>query len=194
MKVSDIDRGELERLWDAVHALQSQAPIGFSSVSRGALEITSPEGLIVGKADGEGAGQGSQKVYGTLNVTGTLNGDGTIDWDGPVQLQGKVDVSGSMHVKGGGRVIVSQEGDTNYSMQVLFEDGKGKLVAFGVPVELRAWATYVQLNENGLQIGGGGGTITMTNDGIQIVSPAGASGPWIELKGDGIYFRNLPDS
>ncbi|PPH51193.1 hypothetical protein [Rathayibacter sp. AY1E1] len=194
MKINDVDRGELARLWDAIHSLQAQAPIGFSSVSRGALEITSPEGLIVGKPDGEGARQGSQKVYGTLNVVGTLNGDGTIDWEGPVALKGRVDVTGRLHVQGGGRFVASQSGETGQSMQLFYESSTGYLTSFGVPLEIRAWASTVRLNENGLSIEGGGATITMSRDGVQITGPDGGDGAWIELKGKAIYLHNLPSS
>ncbi|PPH99736.1 hypothetical protein C5C95_06220 [Rathayibacter sp. AY1B7] len=170
MKLNDIDRGELARLWDAIHALQSQAPIGFSSVSRGALEITSPEGLIVGKADGEDAGQGSQKVYGMLDVVGRV------------------------HVKGGGRFVASQSGDKAQSMQLFYENGIGYVTSFGVPLEIRAWSNTIRLNENGLAIEGGGATITMSGDGVQITGPDGADGAWIELKDGAIFLRNLPNS
>ncbi|PPG36339.1 hypothetical protein [Rathayibacter sp. AY2B5] len=170
MKINDVDRGELARLWDAIHALQAQAPIGFSSVSRGALEITSPEGLIVGKPDGEDARQGSQKVY------------------------GKLDVVGRVHVKGGGRFVASQSGETGQSMQLFYESSTGYLTSFGVPLEIRAWESTVRLNENGLRIEGGGATITMSRDGVQITGPDGADGAWIELKGKAIYLHNLPSS
>ncbi|MWV50056.1 peptidoglycan DD-metalloendopeptidase family protein [Rathayibacter sp. VKM Ac-2803] len=158
----------LAALWRLVKRLALANPLNNGSVDRGALTIRSPEGLVVGDVESGADGGGSAKVYGTINITGRLEGDGTLVWDGPAELTGKVDLVGSMHVFGGGQVIVSQEGDANYSMRVLFEDGKGKLVAYGVPVELRAWASTVQLNQNSLLVEGGGGRFQIEDGAVTI--------------------------
>ncbi|QHF24095.1 hypothetical protein GTU73_08780 [Rathayibacter sp. VKM Ac-2804] len=194
MQYDDLDKSELLRRLEKLERLVTQAPIGFSSVTNGALRILSDEGLIVGEAEGENAGKGSQKVYGTIEVTGTLRGDGSIDWEGPVQLKGQVDVTGRMRVQGGGRVVASDAGDNGHSMQLYYQDGVGKVFAFGVPMEIRAWSSVIQLNERGLIISGGGGVIGMSEDSIEIVGPDGSAGAWIELKGGDVFVHNLPDS
>lgn len=71
----------LRRLRD----LETASPVGFTSVTRGALRVASNEGLLV---------EGSAKVSGWLVVTGTLKGTGTFDWSGDLIL------SGSQHVTG----------------------------------------------------------------------------------------------
>lgn len=194
MRHDDLNEDELAKLVRRIEKLERAAPLGFSSIERGALRILSEEGLVIGEAEGENAGQGSQKVYGTVEITGTLRGDGTIDWEGPVQLKGQVDVTGRMRVQGGGRVVASDAGDNGHSMQLYYQDGVGKVIAFGVPMEIRAWASVIQLNEHGLIVSGGGGVIGMSEDSIEIVGPDGADGAWIELKGGDIFFHNIPDS
>lgn len=211
MGIDNPEDNSLPALWRLVKRLARANPLNNGSVDRGALTIRSPEGLVVGVPEGAGAGQGSQKVYGTIEVTGTLRGDGTIDWEGPVQLKGKVDVTGRMHVMGGGRIVSSDVGDVNYSMQMFYKDARGNVVAFGVPMLIQAWESLVQLNEDnlristvgnasvqlnrdGMRIEAGGNSITMSEDSVQIVGNDGAGGAWIELRDGDIFFRNVPDS
>lgn len=81
---------ELQR---RIRVLETQAPVGFTAVSRGALRILSAEGLIV---------EGSARVGGLLAVTGTetvdgrLEGSGVLDWSGAVWLRGSVMIPGNL--------------------------------------------------------------------------------------------------
>ncbi|MCJ1687791.1 hypothetical protein [Rathayibacter sp. VKM Ac-2927] len=211
MQYDDLDKSELLRRLEKLERLVTQAPIGYSSVTHGALRILSEEGLVVGEAEGENAGQGSQKVYGTVEITGTLRGDGTIDWDGPADFTGRLGVTGTMHVTGGGRIVSSDVGDVNYSMQMFYKDGTGNVIAFGVPMVIQAWSSVVQLNEDalristvgnasvqlnrdGLRIEAGGNSITMSEDSMQIVGNGGAAGTWLEFKDGDFFVHNLPTS
>lgn len=90
-------QGELRDLLRRVRQLETGSPLGNTSITRGALRVASPEGLIV---------EGSETVSGTLDVTGTLvlsgvlNGDGTITWTGPTNLQGVTVITGDTTVQG----------------------------------------------------------------------------------------------
>ncbi|WP_193596067.1 hypothetical protein [Microbacterium sp. YJN-G] len=70
---------EIRDLMRRIRVLESASPLGWSSVTEGALEIRSPEGLI---------------VIGSAKVSGTLTGSGTFDWTGPMNLQGAQTITG----------------------------------------------------------------------------------------------------
>lgn len=177
MAIDNPEDNSLAALWRLVKRLASANPLNNGSVDRGALTIRSPEGLVVGDEASGAEGGGSAKVFGLLNVLG------------------KIFVTGRMHVMGGGRVISSDVGDENFSMQMFYANARGNVVAQGVPMRIQAWDSIIDLNENGLQIqGGDGNAITMSAGGMQIIGPGGGAGAWIELKDGEIYFRNLPDS
>lgn len=78
---------QLAEVLRRIRVLETQAPVGFTSVSRGALRILSPEGLIV---------VGTARVTGTQYVDGRLEGDGVFDWSGAVWLRGSVMVPGNL--------------------------------------------------------------------------------------------------
>lgn len=90
-------QGELRDLLRRVRQLEAGSPLGNSSITRGALRVASPEGLIV---------EGSEKVTGTLDITGTLtisgilNADGTITLTGPVTMTGETNLNGPTTLNG----------------------------------------------------------------------------------------------
>lgn len=71
---------EIEKLWKRLERLERGAPIGFSSISRGALRILSPEGLI---------------VVGSASISGLLTGDGELVWDGSITFTGPFTIDGT---------------------------------------------------------------------------------------------------
>lgn len=73
-----------------------------SSISKGALRILSPEGLIV---------VGSASVSGLLDVDGTLDGTGSFDWSGPWELSGAGQITGDVTATG----TWTWQGDLNLS-------------------------------------------------------------------------------
>jgi cytoskeletal protein CcmA (bactofilin family) len=74
-----------------IQKLESAAPTGFSSVTRGQFRVASQEGLLV---------QGSQRVTGTLFIDGTERVDGTLVVAGTLNVTGTSTVSGNMAVTG----------------------------------------------------------------------------------------------
>jgi cytoskeletal protein CcmA (bactofilin family) len=76
MDVPDVIRKLVER----IERLERAAPIGFSAVSRGALRITSEEGLI---------------VEGSARISGVLDGDGQLLWSGPITFTGPFTINGA---------------------------------------------------------------------------------------------------
>lgn len=78
-----------------IRDLETQSPVGFTSVTRGALRVASNEGLLV---------EGSAKVSGWLIVTGMLKGTGTFDWSGDLLLSGSQHVTGPTTFDGSLRV------------------------------------------------------------------------------------------
>jgi len=101
--MDNLNAPALEELVRRIEKLERGAPVGFSSVSRGALRITSAEGLIVqgsAKVSGTLAVTGTENVTGTLNVSGTLNADGTISLKGPVTISGATSITGNVTATG----------------------------------------------------------------------------------------------
>lgn len=76
MDVTDVIRKLVER----IERLERSAPVGFTAVSRGALRITSDEGLI---------------VEGSARISGTLDGDGHLIWSGDVVFTGPFTIDGT---------------------------------------------------------------------------------------------------
>jgi hypothetical protein len=72
---------EIRDLMRRIRVLESASPLGYSSITEGALEIRSEEGLI---------------VIGSLRISGVMNGDGTITWTGPWNLTGLGTVTGDV--------------------------------------------------------------------------------------------------
>lgn len=193
MGIDNPEDNSLPALWRLVKRLARANPLNNGSVDRGALTIRSPEGLVVGDEQSGADGGGSAKVFGLLNVVG------------------KILATGRIHILGGGRLVASDIGDSNFSMQVYYKDGGGKVVAFGVPMTIQAWSSILQLNEenlristvgnasvqlnrDGMRIEAGGNSITMSEESIQIVGPSGGDGVWLELKGRDFFVHNVPDS
>lgn len=94
------DFAELKRL---VRQLLTQAPIGHSSVSEGALRILSAEGLIVegtARVDGTLIVTGEERVDGILRVTGTLIMSGDLNVTGSTEITGPTTITGALDIEG----------------------------------------------------------------------------------------------
>jgi hypothetical protein len=76
METADVIRKLVER----IERLERAAPVGFTAVSRGALRITSDEGLI---------------VEGSARISGVLDGDGDLIWSGPIVFTGGFTINGT---------------------------------------------------------------------------------------------------
>lgn len=81
----------------------TQAPLGYSSVSEGALGILSNEGLIVdgsAKVTGWLIVTGTERVTGLLEILGTLRAAGVIEFTGPTTIAGTTEITGDTTVTG----------------------------------------------------------------------------------------------
>lgn len=160
---------EILELKRRIHVLESASPLGQSSVSEGALEIRSEEGLI---------------VIGSIRISGVMNGDGTITWTGPWNLTGlgtvtgDADWSGDINLTG----IIEVGGPTG----VTINGATGEIAVNGAfPVRLR-------------QVGGGavievGGTTISVQDGLLKIDAGSGTGVFqdgfgIQLKSGGVAF------
>lgn len=112
---------ELRELKRRIRVLESASPLGYSSISEGALEIRSAEGLIVdgsARVDGTLSGSGtfswtggmtlagSQNVTGPTTFTGQLTVNGPWKFVGSGEITGDVSVTGDIEILPGGRIKV----------------------------------------------------------------------------------------
>jgi len=95
--VDNLNSSELKDILRRLHILETTQPVGYTSVSEGALRIVSAEGLIV---EGSESVTGTLTVSGTLTMSGTLNADGTITFTGPVTISGATGITGPLTVTG----------------------------------------------------------------------------------------------
>lgn len=93
----DVMYQELQELQQLVRGLLTQSPLGYSSITRGSLRVSSNEGLFV---DGSAKVDGWLIVTGTERVTGRLEGSGVFDWTGPMYLRGAQSVTGQVTFNG----------------------------------------------------------------------------------------------
>lgn len=147
----DLDRSAVIRdLKRRIRVLETQAPVGFTAVSRGALRIISPEGLIVdgsarvgGRLDGSGTFDwtGPMWLRGSIMLPGNLTGVGTLLWSGPWELRGNGDITGDVGIDGdlslgsgrflAGPLIIDKAGGYGarvYSTGTLLLDASGNVV------------------------------------------------------------------
>ncbi|MCU1596872.1 MAG: phage endopeptidase [Glaciihabitans sp.] len=111
---------EIRALFHRLERLERAAPVGFSTVSRGALHITSPEGLIV---------DGSELVNGTLTIVGVLEADGTVALTGVLTNTGTTNLNGPTAIAG----TLSVSGATSLAAALTIGTG-GKIVVNGMTI------------------------------------------------------------
>lgn len=150
----------LGELLDRVRVLESNAPTGNSSVSKGAFEIRSIDGLIV---EGQARVTGILVVDGTLTVSGTetvtgsliisggqiingtfiINGTTTVNgvstYVGDVNITGLLNLTGTMHVLGGGQIKVGA-----LTISPTVADGSG----LNAPVKIKLDTPLVEVTQS----------------------------------------------
>jgi hypothetical protein len=107
------------------------APIGFSTISRGSLQILSPEGLIVKgsmRVDGQCVGSGAWTWTGTTTLNGPVNIAGTQTVTGVLNVNGPWNLAGTGGITG----AVACTGNWTWTGQLLVNAG-GKIVIAGSP-------------------------------------------------------------
>lgn len=125
---------ELRELKDQVRSLLSQAVVGYSSVSDGALEIRSEEGLIV---DGSALVTGLLRVVGRLIVEGLgiLEVASLIDLSGMLRVLGEIVVDSGKITAGGvriedGRIYVGEG-----ASQIIIDGATGRITAGNLTID-----------------------------------------------------------
>lgn len=134
---------EIRDLMRRIRVLESASPLGYSSITEGALEIRSPEGLI---------------VEGSAKVSGTLTGSGTFDWTGPVNLKGAQSVTGPTTFTGmmtvNGPWALNGNGEITGNVAVK-SGGEIRVQGGGGDVVLSSTYAAPRVNLGGAQIDGG---------------------------------------
>jgi hypothetical protein len=93
-RIDNLDADQLAAILRRLDALERQAPVGFTTVTRGALRVLSEAGFYVGGA-ASAIIDGLLRVTGILNVIGTLNVSGNNNITGPTSQDGPLTVNGS---------------------------------------------------------------------------------------------------
>ncbi|MDY0891886.1 hypothetical protein [Frigoribacterium sp. CFBP9030] len=101
MAVRNLRTSQAKKTKDAIRRAETASPLGFSSVTRGAVSIESDEGLLV---------DGSQRVTGRLHVDGIEYVSGQLRVTGSFIVSGNAEVTGPMRVSGPLDVL----GDTTF--------------------------------------------------------------------------------
>lgn len=181
----------LRKLESRVKTLETAPRLQNSSISKGALRILSPEGLI---------------VVGSARISGTLNGSGTFDWTGPVNLKGAqsvtgpttftgkmtvigpwsldgsglisgdvditgdVAVTGDINVTGAGRIKVGSSLTLNpagNNGRIEFANG-AQVFTDGTTIQVFKGNSVVQVSDTYARIQYGGSVIQIGNDGVRM--------------------------
>lgn len=112
--------------------LETTAPVGFTSISRGALRVASNEGLLVQgsqKVEGWLVVTGTERVTGLLEVLGTLSVAGQMNVTGPLNTSGEMNVNGPLKVSGAttlGAILTLAAGGKIVGGGMTIENGKVK--------------------------------------------------------------------
>lgn len=157
---------EIRDLMRRIRVLESASPLGYSSISEGALEIRSEEGLI---------------VDGSARISGVMNGDGTITWTGPWNLVGPGNVTGNAAWSGDLDLTGTiQVGD------VTLDGATGEIrVAGSAPIRLRAVAGGAVLEVGGTTISEQSGLLKIdAGSGVGIFQDSFS----LQLKSGGVAF------
>ena len=107
--IDNMKGDELGQFTRRQRVVETQAPVGFTSVSKGRLRVASTEGLVVEgsqKISGTSSVTGAQTVSGSQTVSGTETLTGTRNATGTHNQSGAFNLTGSMTVSGGGKITV----------------------------------------------------------------------------------------
>lgn len=160
-------KSEIRDLMRRIRQLETASPLGHSSITRGALRVASPEGLIV---------EGSEKVTGTLtltpgsvlDVTGETNLHGPTTIDGTLDVKGATTLSNDLNVAAGGGITIDSTNPLKLS-----PDGSHAI----------EWASgaYLQSNDGGVGIGANGFSaafVAATDGSAALYYPNGHIAVW----------------
>ncbi|MDQ1206608.1 hypothetical protein [Microbacterium sp. SORGH_AS_0862] len=163
-------------IFDRLKTLETTAPVGFTSITRGALRVASAEGLIV---------EGSARVSGTLIVSGEETVDGQLTITGTLIVSGNTEISGPTTITG----TFGIDGNTTLTGNFTVSEGGEIVIAGATPIRLGAntagiaaiglGASEIRGGDNGVVIDpGSGAAIATGSSGVRIFllpdAPAGA--------------------
>lgn len=173
---------ELQR---RIRVLETQAPVGFTAVSRGALRILSSEGLIVvgtarttgtqyvdGRLEGAGVFDWSGAVWlrGSVMVPGNLTGVGSLLWSGPWEMRGNGDITGDVNLTG--NITVLPGGKIQVGNIVIDPTISGGAVAFanGAQVFTDGSSIQVYLGNGVMQVSNSSAKIQVGGTRVEVTS------------------------
>lgn len=189
--IDNLNNDEMRGIIKRLERLERAAPVGFSTVSRGALIIKSIEGLIVegsAKITGilTGAGQflwnGIVTLTSTFTATGTTRFEGDTTQQGPFHIEGATDLTGTMTVASGGKVTVA--GSDPVSLGVTSSGAPGIEWSSGGRVVGGASSASMTYSDKTVNVGAAGAILANAANRVVIT----ASGTTIE----GALFNDLP--
>lgn len=212
MVLIDTNSSEWQKVLRRLDDVERNGVLANSSVSRGAVEIRSAEGLIVDgsmrvngveRITGEWYLEGIGWVSGTLNIEGILNVSGTSTFSGDSIFSGTLDVTGPSKFIGEVRV----EGNMNVIGNVVFDGDVAVTKKLDVTAEtlLRGKTTvtadlevaaggklkigpieFDPVSHNGSMRWGSGQEIVAQSGAIEFYS-AGAVKYGVQARPDGVY-------
>lgn len=126
--LDNLNSDEMAKLVRRIEKLEAAAPVGFTAVSRGALRITSDEGLIVegsARISGRLLGDGELTWTGPITFTGPFTIDGTTVQNGEYTVTGPFHVNGTTDINGDTTVngLFDVVGDSNFTGEVTIDGG-----------------------------------------------------------------------
>jgi hypothetical protein len=191
---------KLQDLRERVEQMLTQAPIGYSSVTEGALRILSNEGLIVigsSKVEGWLVVTGTERVTGLLEVLGQLSVQGDMTLDGGTITAGNVVIEDNLIRVGDDIEIDATTNQIRVADMLIDPDGGGQVTFPGGAtvsggsaggVELRQGEYSAVVTGGGVSVGREGRAVSVTEAGIQMLGvPVGDPGTNYPA---GVYYRN----
>ncbi|MCC2030608.1 hypothetical protein [Microbacterium allomyrinae] len=178
-KVLDLDDYDaaLRDLKRRIHDLETTSPVGYTSITRGALRVASEDGLIV---------QGSAFITGVLRTVGRiiLEGLGILTVHGLIELFGNLLVKSGGYIKvDGGRIeagdVRIEDGKVYVGTMVLDPSSNGGSVKFAGGPEVYATAGmlglystgsggWIEIDSSGARLNFGTRSVRVTSTGIQL--------------------------
>ncbi|WP_067198938.1 hypothetical protein [Microbacterium sp. XT11] len=179
---------------------ERNAPLGFSSITRGGLRVQSPDGIQVKTVTGGAPGMrvtGLQIVDGTLRITGTLEGGGTWVWSGTLTQTGTSNLNGPWNLNGPGTIAgdVTQTGNTTQQGNVNVTGG-GKITAGNIEINPSANGGTIKVGGHSIYVSGAvltilhasGNQVVLNNGGVSLV--AGTKS--LAVQTSGVSLNGLP--
>lgn len=182
MRIDNLKGDELAAVTRRLSTVETQSPLGHSSVSKGRTRFIGERSLV---------------VEGSAEVIGVLYGDGSIQWTGPATFDGDVDITKTLDVSAdttlGGDLTIS--GLAQLLSDLVVQAG-GKITVGNMTIDPTISGGAITF-ANGGQVFTDGSTIQVyLGNGVVQVSNAEAKlqlgGVMVRLTAGGIQMGGLP--